>query len=60
MISSVPDDIAPVQAHDHAVLAWPAAPGTLVPLLSPAELAAEVRRIAGRPAEWVSRVRLDP
>ena len=29
-------------------------------LLSQEELAAEVRRLAGRPAEWVSRVRLDP
>jgi predicted metal-dependent enzyme (double-stranded beta helix superfamily) len=60
MISSVPDDIAPVQAHDHSVLAGPPEPGTLVPLLSQDELAALVRRIAGRPADWVSRVRLDP
>ena len=29
-------------------------------LLSQEELAAEVRRLAGRPAQWVSRVRLDP
>src|SRR6266699_1264874 len=57
MISSVPDDIAPVQPQDHA-----APPGamTVVPPLSQQELAAEVRRIAGRPAMWVSRVRLDP
>ena len=60
MISSVPDDIAPVQPHDHTVLAGPAEPRTLVPPLSQHELAAEVRRIAGRPAMWVSRVRLDP
>src|SRR5258707_15781498 len=60
MISSVPDDIAPVQPHDHAVLAGPAEPRTLVPLLSQRELAAEVRRVAGGPAMWVSRVRLDP
>lgn len=63
MITSVPDDIAPVQAHDHPALARPAGrsiPRSRVPLLSQHELAAEVRRIAGRPAEWVSRVRLDP
>ena len=28
--------------------------------LTPAELAAEVRRLTARPAEWVARVRLDP
>ena len=28
--------------------------------LTPAELAAEVRRLTERPAEWVARVRLDP
>src|SRR5258708_39422891 len=60
MISSVPDDIPPWQPPDHRGLAGPAEPRTLVPLLSQRELAAEVRRIAGRPAMWVSRVRLDP
>lgn len=30
------------------------------PLLDRQQIAAEVRRLAGRPAEWVSRVRLDP
>jgi len=61
MISSVPDDIAPVQPHDHTMLAGPAEPGTLVPLLSQDELAARVRADRpGRPADWVSRVRLDP
>jgi predicted metal-dependent enzyme (double-stranded beta helix superfamily) len=60
MISSVPDDIVPVQAHDHAMLTGRAAPRAWVPLLSQHELAAEVRRLAGRPAIWVSRVRLDP
>ena len=59
MISSVPNDIVPVQPHDHAVLAGPAEPGTRVPPLSQHELAAQVRRIAGQPATWVSRVRLD-
>lgn len=28
--------------------------------LTPTELAAEVRRLTARPAEWVARVRLDP
>ena len=28
--------------------------------LTPGELAAEVRRLTARPAEWVARVRLDP
>ena len=29
-------------------------------IVSQQQLASEVRRLAGRPAEWVSRVRLDP
>jgi predicted metal-dependent enzyme (double-stranded beta helix superfamily) len=60
MISSVPDDIAAGQPHDHTVLAGSPESGIVVPLLSQHDLAAQVRRIAGRPAEWVSRVRLDP
>jgi predicted metal-dependent enzyme (double-stranded beta helix superfamily) len=35
-------------------------PSNVSQLLSQEQLAAEVRRLAGRPAEWVSRVRLDP
>jgi predicted metal-dependent enzyme (double-stranded beta helix superfamily) len=30
------------------------------PLLTPRQLAAEVRRLTAAPAEWVARVRLDP
>ena len=29
-------------------------------ILSPAQLAAQVRRLTATPAEWVTRVRLDP
>ncbi len=54
MISSVPDDSATQQPQGTAVST------VVVPHLSQCELAEEVRRIAGRPAEWVSRVRLDP
>src|SRR5215471_11444931 len=35
-------------------------PATRVAPLSQQELAEEVRRVAGCPAEWASRVRLDP
>jgi hypothetical protein len=35
-------------------------PSNVSQLLSQEQLAAEVRRLAGRPADWVSRVRLDP
>jgi predicted metal-dependent enzyme (double-stranded beta helix superfamily) len=35
-------------------------PSNIAQLLSQEQLAAEVRRLAGRPAQWVSRVRLDP
>lgn len=35
-------------------------PSNVSQLLSQEQLAAEVRRLAGRPAQWVSRVRLDP
>ena len=35
-------------------------PSNVSQFLSQEQLAAEVRRLAGRPAEWVSRVRLDP
>jgi predicted metal-dependent enzyme (double-stranded beta helix superfamily) len=35
-------------------------PATRVSPLSQRQLAREVRRVAGRPAEWVSRIRLDP
>jgi predicted metal-dependent enzyme (double-stranded beta helix superfamily) len=47
MISSVPNKIATAQPRGREIL-------------SQRELAEEVRRIAGRPAEWVSKVRLDP
>jgi len=60
MISSVPDDIAPVQPHDHTMLAGPAEPGPWyrcsARMISPRGCGG----IAGRPADWVSRVRLDP
>jgi predicted metal-dependent enzyme (double-stranded beta helix superfamily) len=48
MILNVLDDIATL------------GPAVRVPPLSQQELAEEVRRVAGRPGEWVSRVRLDP
>ena len=35
-------------------------PANVTRPLSQSELAAEVRRLAGRPADWVTRVRLDP
>jgi predicted metal-dependent enzyme (double-stranded beta helix superfamily) len=38
----------------------PTIPTTEHRLLTPQELAAEVRRLTSTPAEWVARVRLDP
>lgn len=35
-------------------------PENVTQILSSKELAAEVRRLTGRPAEWISRVRFDP
>ena len=55
MLTSVPSTAEPHQAHESqqpAVLQQPR-------VLSQQELAAKVRELAGRPAEWVSRVRLD-
>jgi len=61
MLTTVQPTAEPHQAHESqqsALLRQPAAFGP-PRVLSQPELAARVRELASRPAEWVSRVRLD-
>jgi len=61
MLASVQPTVEPHQAHESqqpAVFDQPTV-SDQPRVLSQQELAAKVRELAGRPAEWVSRVRLD-